>query len=152
MGWAATLKDAILSNEGLRDGLNDPEAQMLLDWGLIHAERVGGQLDLLSPDEAELALEDRQGLLLKFLTRVVWIAVKRTEAGPEWTLQTLQKINTLYVELYGEGVPQLEAAQMTAYSQMQDGLGPGELLKTLMQQLSIPGANNHEQTQQFPIL
>ena len=38
--YAARLRDAILDNSALRNGLNDDEAQPLIDRGLSMADRV----------------------------------------------------------------------------------------------------------------
>lgn len=49
--------ERLLENSSLRDGLNDAQAQRLLDWGLAHVERTAVRSENLTDDDAEPLLD-----------------------------------------------------------------------------------------------
>jgi len=134
--WAARLRDAILDNSALRDGLLDEEAQPLIDWGLALAAVVTAPLPTL-PDP-EMRYEELYDALPKLMTRITWVTIYRQNKGADWTTRTLQQLNELNIVLHGETAPQIPALQMSAYAEASDGLSNGALVQALMQHLSLP--------------
>lgn len=146
--WSAKIKDAILSDSALRDGLTDQEAQPLIDWGLARAEEIGSQIAALPAAEIEIVLEEKQYALLKLMTRITWIAIHRAGKGAEWTTATLQKLNELNQTLYGETAPQISDNLIAAYAQQSNGLTQGEMVLELMKQLSPPSQDRSIQPEE----
>jgi hypothetical protein len=143
--WAARLRDAILDNSALRDGLTDEEAQPLIDWGLAVAVRVTADLSSRTPNEADVRYEELYEALPKLLTRITWVTLFREKKGAEWTVKTLNQLNELNRTLYGESAPQFSDLQISTYANRYDGLERGALVKALMSILS-PNTDELSQT------
>jgi hypothetical protein len=114
MSSAQNLRDAILDNSALRDGLTDDEAQPLIDWGLALADEVGAKVDQL----------------------ITWAATYRTNKGEAWTRTTLEQLNQLNRTLRGEDAAQISQNAISGYAQGADGLDNGAFVLELMKQLS----------------
>lgn len=136
MTSAQRLRDAILENSALRDGLTDDQAQPLIDWGLALADEVGAKIDQMPADDLETNYETYASALLKLMTRITWVATYRSSKGEAWTQDTLAKLNELNRTLRGESAPQISETTMHGYAQQIDGLDQGALVRELMQQLS----------------
>ena len=136
MSSAQNLRDAILENSALRDGLTDDEAQPLIDWGLALADEVGAKVDQLPAEDLETNYEEHAAALLKLLTRITWAATYRTNKGEAWTRTTLEQLNQLNRTLRGEAAPQISENAISGYAQGADGLDNGAFVRELMKQLS----------------
>lgn len=129
----ARLKDAILDNSSLRDGLTDDEAEPLIEWGLAQAESLTRNLPDQSSDEAEIRYEELYSTLPKLMTRITWAATFRAQKGADWTLNALKQLNELSQTLHGENAPQIPEHLLTAYAQGADGLDQGAFVLALME-------------------
>ncbi len=110
--WSDKLRDAILSNSAIRDGLQDDAAQPLIDWGLELAEAVGEKMSQLPPEQTDAAYDTYQGALSKLLTRLNWLITFSQKKGEDWTRKTLAQINELSQTLFGEQAPLLSEDEM----------------------------------------
>lgn len=137
--WTERLRDAILDNSAWRRGLEDDEAQPLLDWGLAKANEVTTPLTTMPPEDAEARYDELYGALPKQMTRITWAATYREKKGEGWTRKTLNQLNELNQTLYGQAAPQIDQAWIDAYATHQDGgLLLVEILNALMTKLSSP--------------
>ena len=110
--WAEQLRDAILSNSAIRNGIQDDEAQQLIDWGLQLAQEVTAGLTSMPDNIASVRFQALSEALPKLLTRVTWVAVHREKKGPDWTMRTLNQLNELNQTLHGVDAPQLGEERM----------------------------------------
>lgn len=134
--WAARLRDALLDNSALRDGLADDEAQPLIDWGLQLADRLAAEMKSLPSDQHEARYEQFYEMLPKLLTRITWVTLHRAKKGADWTANMLRQINDLNRILHGADAPQLSAESIAAYAERGDQLSNGELVKELIAHLT----------------
>lgn len=142
--WTERLRDTLLDNSALRDGLTDDEAQPLIDWGLAQAERVTAGLDGMMPEIAEAHYETLSSALPKLLTRITWLAVHRERKGPQWTQQTIDQINRFSQDLYGQDAPQLPPDSLSTLAQPAPN---GPYILTLIRYLSPTESVSDDQTQ-----
>ncbi len=83
--YAEQFRAVVLDNASMTDGLNDTEAQVLIDWALKLAEQVGGNV----ADDADA--ETKQGSLTRFLSGIGRLVTRRHEhPEPEWAAEKLQ--------------------------------------------------------------
>lgn len=134
--FTASLRDAILDNSSVRDGLTDDEAEPLIEWGLAQAEIVTRSLPDQSADEAEMRYEELYGALPMLMTRITWAATFRAQKGADWTLNALKQLNEMSQTLHGENAPQIAEHLLTAYAQGADGLDQGAFVLALMEHLT----------------
>ncbi len=136
--WGEQLRDAILENSAIRDGLTDDEAQPLIDWGLARAVEVTQGLDLMDEMDAEARYEELYNALPKLLTRITWVALYRADKGADWTTRTLEQLNEFNRTLLGDYAPQISPTAINAYAALTDGMEAGALVVELMRRLSPP--------------
>jgi hypothetical protein len=136
--WAEQLRDAILSNSALREGIQDDEAQPLIDWALQLAEEVTAGLPSMPDSVTEQRFEALSEALPKLITRITWAVVYRQKKGPDWTTRTLTQLNELNMTLRGANAPQISEARMAELANLQDELEPGALILNLIETLSPP--------------
>ncbi len=83
--YAEHFRAVVLDNASMTDGLNDTEAQALIDWALKLAEQVGANV----ADDADA--ETKQGSLTRFLSGIGRMVTRRHEhPEPEWATEKLQ--------------------------------------------------------------
>lgn len=83
--YAEQFRAVVLDNASMTDGLNDTEAQALIDWALKLAEQVGANV----ADDADA--ETKQGSLTRFLSGIGRLVTRRHEhPEPEWATEKLQ--------------------------------------------------------------
>ncbi|MBZ0310717.1 MAG: hypothetical protein K8I82_31960 [Anaerolineae bacterium] len=111
--WGQKLRDAILSNSAVRDGLTDEEAQPLIDWGLGLADIIGKKMASLPDPEA--AYETYLAALPKLMTRINWLTTFSQKKGAEWTKKTIAQVQELSQTLFEEQAPPLDAENMLRY-------------------------------------
>ena len=140
--WAEKLRDAILSNSAIREGIHDDAAQPLIDWGLQLAEAVTAGLTAMPDNIATMRYEALYEALPKLLTRITWVVVYREKKGADWTARTLNQLNELNQALHGADAPQLDEARITQLANRQDGLEPGALISALIATLSPANGEN----------
>jgi hypothetical protein len=131
--WADKLRDKLLDNSALRDGLTDDEAQPLLDWGLALAEKVTMGMETRPEPQAEARYEALSSALPKLITRINWVTIHAAQKGADWTAQTMQQMNELNRILHGEAAPQLPQQALEAIS---NSPNHANTLQFLMHQLS----------------
>jgi len=139
--WTKQLKDAILENSGIRRDLTDDEFAPLLAWGLAQAEMLTAPLG--DHPEPNVRYEELYGTLPKLMTRITWVAVYRASKGADWTLKTLNQLNDLNKSLYGEEAPQFHPLVMQQYAAAEDNLARGEVIQTLIANLSPQEGNEN---------
>ena len=139
--WAEQLRDIILSNSALREGIQDDAAQPLIDWGLALAEQVTKNLPSMPDTVASERYEALSGALPRLLTRITWVVVHREKKGPDWTTRTLNQLNELNHMLHGADAPQLSPSRIAELANRQDELEPAALINNLIEALSPPPAN-----------
>jgi hypothetical protein len=108
--YAERFRAVVLDDAGMIDGLNDDEAQVLLDWALKEAERVGNTVT----DETDA--EAKQGSLTRFLAGIGRMVSRRHE-HPEagWAEEKLQTNLEHSTALNGPTLsPQQQAAVVAA--------------------------------------
>lgn len=105
--WSTKLRDAILSNSAIRDGLHDDEAQPLIDWGMALSDMIGTKLSQMPESEVEVVYDTYQTALSKLMTRLNWLTIFSKKKGEDWTRKTIGQINELTQTLFGEQAPQL---------------------------------------------
>jgi hypothetical protein len=143
--WAEQLRDAILSNSAIREGIQDDAAQPLIDWGLQLAEQVTARLPSMPDSIVEQRFEALSAALPKLLTRITWVVVHREKKGADWTSRTLTQLNELNQTLHGTNAPQIDEARIAQLANRQDGLEPAALISDLIAVLS-PQPENGEIT------
>ncbi len=147
--WRAKLRDTILDNSSITDGLTDDEAQPLIEWGLVMADRVTQGLPRTPDPAAEARLDDLRADLPRLMKRISWIRQYREKKGPEWTLKTLGQLNEMNQHLHGDAAPQLDSVTQSRIAHKQDDLTGFALLQDLMQRLTPPADDpTHTQPQQ----
>jgi hypothetical protein len=133
--WGQKLRDAILSNSAVRDGLTDDEAQPLIDWGLALADGIGKKMAQLPDPEG--AYETYLAALPKLLTRVNWLAVFSAKKGPEWTKKTIDQVHELTQTLFEEQAPPIDSENMLRYLVLGvEALDRNSVVHQLIQKLS----------------
>lgn len=113
--WSTKLRDAIVSNSAIRDGLKDDEAQPLIDWGLSLADSIGAKMENVPESEIEEVYDKYQAALSKLLTRINWLITFSQKKGPAWTQKTIDQLNELTHTLFGEQAPQLPVEDIMNY-------------------------------------
>ena len=143
--WIERLRDAVLDSSAMRDGLNDDEAQPLVDWGLALADIAGAAFAQHIMEDQETAFDELRGTLLKLLTRITWTALHRQNKGYEWTARTLEQINDFNRRIQGDQAQVLPSGLIQAYAQSLDGLDRGSLVRDIIQRLSAPSSTPSEE-------
>jgi hypothetical protein len=134
--WAEQLRDIILSNSAIRNGIHDDAAQPLIDWGLALAEQVTESLTSMPDNVASVRFEALSGALPKLLTRITWVVVYRQKKGADWTTRTLNQLNELNQTLHGADAPQLGDLTIAELAGAQDEMEPAALINSLIESLS----------------
>lgn len=111
--WGQKLRDAILSNSAIRDGLTDEEAQPLIDWGLGLADVIGKKMASLPDPEA--AYETYLAALPRLMTRVNWLTTFSQKKGVDWTKKTIAQVHELTRTLFEEQARPLDAENLLRY-------------------------------------
>lgn len=91
------LKDFLLSNSALTDGLTDEQAKPLIEWAMQQAEQVGPTI--ADEDDAEHKQTNLNRLVL-YINRFTQYRLKEGN-GPEWVQTQLDRLDQFSQHLNG---------------------------------------------------
>lgn len=137
--WARRIQDAIATNSKIRDGLHDPEAIRLVEWGNAYAARLSDRLaapDAPSPDDEQV--DNAAYSLARLLTRVNWLVSYRHKKDAAWLTRTFQMVNSLNRELLGDDAPVVSDEEIAAWIAEHSAADDASLIRDLIARLSPP--------------
>ena len=133
------IQDALVSSDGVRDGLHDEEAIPLMEWGATCAQHVGTRLalpDTPAPDADQVGAAAYA--LTRLLTRVNWVVTFRNKKDAAWLTRTFATINQLSRELYGETAPVLSDDDIAQWIADHPNHTNADLIHDLIARLTPP--------------
>lgn len=126
------LKDALLDNSALRDGLTDEEAKPLIDWALRQADYVAASIE--NDEDAEFKQTNLNRLVL-YITR---FTTRRLDGkDDEWVTKQLSRLNEFSTNIGGKTLPDSVQAQLLHHAELshEDVLG---ILTSAFDQAEMP--------------
>jgi hypothetical protein len=112
--------ESILENEALREGLDDPAASSLIDWGLARAQQIAGlTADIQDESEAEQASYPRMRALRRMLRIVARLSAENIDTTESDAL--LEELTDLIPLVYGEGTVIPETSQWSNLLALESG-------------------------------
>jgi len=143
--WARRIQDAIATNSKIRDGLHDPEAIRLVEWGNTYAAKLSTRLaapDTPSPDEEQV--DNAAYSLARLLTRINWLVSYRHKKDATWLTRTFQMVNSLNRELLGDDAPVVSDEEIAAWIAEHSATDDASLIQDLIARLSPPTPESTE--------
>ena len=111
--YVNNLRDALLDNAALRDGLTDTEAQPLIDWALRQANYVGATIE--NDEDAEFKQTNLNRLVLhitRFTTR------RLDDKDSEWVEKQLERLDEFSQNLGGNPLAETVRQQLMNHANL----------------------------------
>lgn len=111
--YVNNLKDTILDNAALRDGLTDTEAQPLIDWALRQANYVGGLIE--NDEDAEFKQTNLNRLIL-YITR--FTTRRLDDKDGKWVDKQISRLNEFSENIGGQALSEDVRQQLLSHSNL----------------------------------
>jgi hypothetical protein len=131
--------EALADTAKIREGLQDEEAQPLIEWGTRYAQWLAARLDSpgAAPPDTE-QVKTTAHTLVRLMTRLTWLVTYRHKKDAAWLTQTFQMVNKLNQDLLGTDAPVFTDEEITAWLTGHNTQTNGALLQNLVARLTPP--------------
>ena len=126
-----TVVDRITETENLTDGLEDNEANLLIDWGIQHAKKVVGGI------KDDDAAGDKLNDVMAVMRQVNQIVSNRTVKSADALAQDISALTQLYTKTFGHPA-KTEAADSQKTAAAIAKQSPEEAVKALTELVTPP--------------